>query len=170
MRTPITSLLFGFILLLSACDNKPDVVKRDGEPDYFRVNDHSAMDAAITRAKNEISTFREALADQAAEGSYFSIKKPFPYFKDGEEHQEHIWIQEVQLTEDGFAGFIGNAPVDTKEVSLGDSVTVKNDDISDWMIIRDGLLHGGYTIRVLRDSMSPEERKAFDESVSFKIE
>lgn len=42
--------------------------------------------------------------------------------------------------------------------------------ISDWMIIEDNKLIGGYTIKNLRNKMTEEERKAFDGSFGVIIE
>lgn len=36
------------------------------------------------------------------------------------------------------------------------------EELSDWIIIDDGRLIGGYTIRVFRDKMSPEDRAKLD--------
>ena len=41
-------------------------------------------------------------------------------------------------------------------------------DASDWMIIDDGYLIGGYTILALRDQMPEAEQKEFDASFPYK--
>jgi len=41
--------------------------------------------------------------------------------------------------------------------------------ISDWMYIDDGYLVGGYTTRVIRDRMTPEEREAHDAEAPYKF-
>jgi len=38
------------------------------------------------------------------------------------------------------------------------------------MYLSDGVLKGGYTIRVLRNQLSAKEKKDFDENVGFIIE
>ena len=55
-------------------------------------------------------------------------------------------------------------------VKNGDSEEVEPSKISDWMFVDEGKLVGGYTLRVLRDSMSPAERAEFDKSVDFVVE
>jgi len=42
--------------------------------------------------------------------------------------------------------------------------------ISDWLYLEDDLLVGGFTLRVIRDRMSPVERMQFDASVPFRVE
>ena len=68
-----------------------------------------------------------------------------------------------------FRGKINNDPELVKNVKIGQSITVEPKQISDWMYINQGKLVGGTTVRVLRDNLSPSERKGFDESVPFKI-
>ena len=53
---------------------------------------------------------------------------------------------------------------------MGQKVTVEPSKISDWMFVQNGRLVGGYTLRVLRDAMSPSERKEFDKNVPFVID
>ena len=48
-------------------------------------------------------------------------------------------------------------------------VSFDPDDITDWMYIEDGRLIGGYTTRLLRERMSPEERKQLDASAPYKF-
>jgi uncharacterized protein YegJ (DUF2314 family) len=43
-------------------------------------------------------------------------------------------------------------------------------DLSDWMYLEDNRLVGGYTLRVLRDSVSPEARARMDSQLPFRIE
>jgi uncharacterized protein YegJ (DUF2314 family) len=83
---------------------------------------------------------------------------------------EHIWLSDVSYDNRVFHGLVGNDPLDLKKVSLGDKVTVAPDKISDWMIIDNGRLIGGYTVRLLQSRMSPAEREQFDQSSGLIIE
>ena len=51
----------------------------------------------------------------------------------------------------------------------GDAVTIEPEEISDWMVVRDGVLYGGFTVIVVRRLRSEEERREFDASVDFVI-
>ena len=42
-------------------------------------------------------------------------------------------------------------------------------DITDWMYVDKGILQGGYTIKLIRNRMSKEERAKFDAGFPFKI-
>jgi uncharacterized protein YegJ (DUF2314 family) len=69
-----------------------------------------------------------------------------------------------------FHARIDNDPEVVKSVKLGQAVTVRPQDISDWMYVDHGVLVGGYTLRVIRDAMTPAERAELDKSLPFKIQ
>ena len=53
---------------------------------------------------------------------------------------------------------------------MGQRLTCTPEEASDWMIIQDNRLVGGYTIRALRKRMTPEERARDDKTLSFEID
>ena len=144
----------------------PVVVRREGEPDLVRTKNDAAMDRARQKAQQTYAQLVAALANPKPEYSAFAVKKPFPAPGDG---WEHIWIN--QLTWDGsaFHGVVDNEPVDTTAVKYGDHVTVRPDELSDWMYQDGRRLVGGYTIRVLHYRSSPEEQKAFTEESGMEV-
>ena len=157
--------------LLAGCgggDRKPgDTVEREGEPPVSYVADDDAkMLAAIEKARSTVDRFIAALDDPKPAQSFFSVKIPV---KDGD-HVEHMWITPVRYENDRFFGVINNEPDMVETVEIGDEVDVAKDEISDWMFVEDGKLMGGYTLRVLRDGSSAEDREAFDRSVPFTID
>ena len=84
---------------------------------------------------------------------------------------EHIWLDDISYDGDLFTGRLSNAPLHLEDLKLGDKVSVATDDVSDWMIVdEDGRLTGGYTLRVLRNRMSPEEQEQFDKESGLVIE
>lgn len=168
----IAVLLVCLTCLNSCGRSKSDsLVKREGKPDYVRVEGESEekMNQAIAQSRKEIGTFIEALANPKASQTYFSIKKPFPWQDGNVTSHEHIWLSDVSFRDGQFHGRVGNEPVDVKGLKLGDEAVVSKEEASDWMIIEDGTLIGGYTIIALRDAMPPEERKEFDAHFPYKI-
>jgi uncharacterized protein YegJ (DUF2314 family) len=95
------------------------------------------------------------------------IKAKFPYGSSGA--AEHMWIGDLAYSGDLFQGTLENDPVYVQDVKLGDRVTVKVEDISDWMIIDDNRMLGGFTLHVIRNRMSEEERKQFDANFGVEI-
>jgi uncharacterized protein YegJ (DUF2314 family) len=170
MKTP---LFLVAVLALASCD-KPtpsNVVRREGKPDYIRVEDkeQATMEQAIERARKEIDTFIAALANPKPSQSHLSVKKPFSWKNGDETNYEHIWLSYVTFKNGIFHGRVGNEPVDVKDVKLGDEVTLQKAEASDWMYIENDYLVGGYTIRILYEAMPPDERADFDSNVPFKI-
>jgi len=154
-------------------DNEDVVVSRDGNPDYYRLDEDGSttMEAAIERAIAEIDTFIEVLQHPRISQQGFSVKKPFPYtMESGDTGYEHIWLNDIVYRDGTFIGSVGNDPVDVQGLRLNDEASVEKTEISDWMYVDDGVLVGGYTLRVLRDRMSAMERMELDEMLPFRVE
>ncbi|HSJ04466.1 MAG TPA: DUF2314 domain-containing protein, partial [Verrucomicrobium sp.] len=101
--------------------------------------------------------------------TYFSVKKPIPWQDGVVTSHEHIWVTDVTFKDGKFHGKLGNEPVDVKDLKLGDDVVVEKAEASDWMIVEDNVLVGGYTLLALRDQMPESERVEFDASMPFKL-
>ncbi len=142
-------------------------VEREGEPDIVMVeDDDEAMTAAIAKARTTADEFIAALESPTAQQDSFAVKAEF---EDGD-HVEHMWLNPVRFADGKFEGRVGNEPNMVSTVKLGDVVTVAKVEISDWMYVDDGKLVGGFTLRVLRASMSDAEKADFDKHVPFTIE
>jgi uncharacterized protein YegJ (DUF2314 family) len=89
----------------------------------------------------------------APAGSTHAVKVPI---KDGEQ-TEHFWLSDVTFQNGEFTGTIDNDPGTVGNVKIGQKWTVKKDEISDWMFMRDGKMHGNYTMRPLLKAMPEEE-------------
>lgn len=141
-------------------------IEREGHPPVtFVAPDSPDMTAAIERARSSTDRFIAALADPKRAQSSFSVKVSV---QDGE-HIEHVWVSKVLYRNGKFLGKIGNAPARVSGVAIGDEVSLPMREVSDWMYVDNGRLVGGYTLRVLRDGMSDEERHKFDRSVPFVV-
>ena len=166
-----TQLPFALIsLVLAACSGGDDRLletKREGEPTVYSVQaEDLAMNAAIAQARETIAQFRSRLNSPPSTQTYLTLKVRF----DSGDAVEHIWIEEVELVGDQFKGVIANEPIEASTPALGQTVTIPLDRVSDWMAIDNGRLVGGYTLRVLRDRMSPDQRAEFDAGMGFTID
>ena len=113
--------------------------------------DDPEMNAAKARARAETDAFLDKV--HTGEAQDFSVKVPV---EDGTT-VEYFWLKEVAYKDGVFTGKIDNDPEEVHTVKLGDAVTVKKDEIADWLYMQDGKMHGNYTMRVLLKKMSPEE-------------
>ncbi|MFT3914502.1 MAG: DUF2314 domain-containing protein [Anaeromyxobacteraceae bacterium] len=143
-----------------------DRVERSGEPDFMLARSHDVdMEAAMRRARETLSELSSALADGRHPRSDFAIKKAF---SDGK-RQEYIWLIDPVEASDGFHATVDNAPVWVKDVKAGTRMLVRREDVADWMFVEDGVLHGGFTIRVLFRRETPERKLELERTFGFKV-
>jgi uncharacterized protein YegJ (DUF2314 family) len=143
------------------------VTERDGQPmvTYFKDSDPK-MAEAQNKARATLPEFERRLQDPPATQTRISLKGRFE--EDG--NVEHMWIQDVVITNDGYHGQLANHPLEIKGLDVGDLVTVPRELVSDWYAVDGGKLVGGYTLRLQRSRLPPERQAAFDASVDFVIE
>jgi len=158
--SPAFLLLFLHFFLISAC------LPKSQDKVTLVASDDAEMNAAIQKARDTVNTFIENLISPKPNQTYFFIKIRLA---DGD-NSEHMWLNTVSYDGQFFYGNIANDPEFVKNIKPGDQVKVLPGDISDWMYVEDGKLVGGYTIRVLRNRLSAEEKRQFDSESWFKID
>jgi uncharacterized protein YegJ (DUF2314 family) len=159
-----------WLIVLSGCGDPQPPSKfsaESGQPPVVHfADDDPLMTAAIDQARATVDQFIIALEAPTPVQESFAVKVAI---KDGDE-VEHMWVNPVRHEQGRFIGATNNDPESVTTVKLGDEVVVAKEEVSDWMYIDDGKLVGGYTMRVMRDGLSPEERADFDRSVPFRVE
>lgn len=145
-------------ILLYACQQEEKETSTEEPPVVEVLTEDSAMNAAILEAHQTLDTFNHALNSHNPNYDYFALKVLFPT----PTGNEHLWVSDIVLTNGKYRGVINNVPEQTKEVDIGDTILIDNSRISDWMFVEAGKLHGGYTVRLLRNRMTEEEKNAFD--------
>jgi uncharacterized protein YegJ (DUF2314 family) len=136
-------LLFGIVFSFG-CNKRPKTLADGGY-------DEKEMAAATQRARSEVDTFIGELAK--GNGEDFAVKAPIE--ESGK--TEHFWLTGISFADGYFQGTIGNEPGIVSNVKLGDKRTIAKGDISDWMFMRDGKMHGNYTLRPLLATMPKKE-------------
>jgi uncharacterized protein YegJ (DUF2314 family) len=124
------------------------------------------MNAAIEKSRATMPEFVQALGSPKPSQTGFSIKTPI---SDGT-HTEHMWLHPITFDGRRFLGTINNVPERVTGVRLGSKRSISPDQISDWMYLESNRLVGGYTIRVVRNKLSPKEREDFDRNASFVVD
>ncbi|HEX6269629.1 MAG TPA: DUF2314 domain-containing protein [Anaerolineales bacterium] len=81
---------------------------------------------------------------------------------------QDIWVDNVTYTSGSFRGNMGD-DIPSLRLSFDEEISIPTEDIVDWMIVEDGRLIGGYTIRLAYERMSPEERERFLETIDYSI-
>lgn len=122
------------------------------------------MEAAIREAKASFKQFIEALCHPTERQKSFLVKVVI----DEGEQREHIWLADLDLRGAKPSGVVANEP-NLPSLRFMQRVEFEPSYISDWMYIDEGYLVGGYTTRVIRDRMTPEERRAYDAQAPYKF-
>ncbi len=122
------------------------------------------MEEAIVRAKSTLKIFFDAFCNPTAEQTGFLLKV---YFED-DQCSEHIWLADLEFTGPLPSGVIANEP-SLSGLSFMQRIAFDPSQISDWMFVDSGRLVGGFTTRVIRDRMTPEERAELDAASPYKF-
>jgi uncharacterized protein YegJ (DUF2314 family) len=126
----------------------------------------SELDAAIEQARDSLDDFIAKINTPHADRTFVAVKVRLT--PPGESPQD-IWVDEVTYIDGIFRGNIGD-DIPALRLEAGEKISIDQEDIVDWMIVEDGKLVGGYTIRLAVKRMSPEEREQFLETLDYTIE
>jgi uncharacterized protein YegJ (DUF2314 family) len=151
--------------LIAACSCQTS--KSSSEPNVISVTDTDPeMNEAIATAKRSLHNFDVALTSADSTLSGFAIKQAFRT----DNGQEHIWISSISKQGNSYSGIVDNVPQSIEGLEVDDTVVIDTTLMSDWMYVDHDTLKGAYTLRVLRDRMTPEEREQFDQETGLIIE
>ena len=144
-------------------DEGQNVRKRANQPDVVDIqNEDEKMNWAMDKSRLTLHYFKKCLKQSNPDQQYFSVKVKI----EEAGKIEHIWLTEPSFdNEDNLFGVVGNEPLDVKSVKLNQKVGIDKNLVSDWMIIENGRLIGGYTIRAIRDNLSGKALKNFDKGL-----
>jgi uncharacterized protein YegJ (DUF2314 family) len=126
----------------------------------------SELDAAIEQARGSLDVFIENISTPHADLTFVAVKVRFT---PPDESPQDIWVDEVIYTDGILRGNMGD-DIPSLRLEAGEKIKINEEDIVDWMIVEDGKLIGGYTIRLAVKRMSPEEREQFLETLDYTIE
>jgi uncharacterized protein YegJ (DUF2314 family) len=90
----------------------------------------------------------------------------------GEDRFMFLWLTNTQYHADKHhfsAEFFEVPPVLLKWHHIGQQLLFEADDIWDWMALREGHLHGGFTLRVTRSQLPEEQRESYDRYVGVSV-
>lgn len=162
--------LFLFCALLVACQPpaaEPGPVQEAGEGGAMLVLESDPeMAAAIEQARASLDEAIAAVPNRDEGHLDVLVKAGFATPDDG---TEYLWLV-VEGYDDGvFHTWVGNVPAYTDEVAYDDEIDITAEQISDWMVVEDGVMRGGYTTRLIVARMTDEERAAFEAEAPFSL-
>lgn len=84
-----------------------------------------------------------------------------------EDSTEHMWLNDIAFDGDIVRATLINQPNRLRSVKQGDQVTLKFDEIEDWLVGSQGKAYGGFTIHEIRNGMSKAARAEHDAAWGF---
>lgn len=114
------------------------------------------MAAAVREAQRTFDDYRAALAPTAPAVDDCGVKVFFPSQQDPSAG-EHMWVNEVAFGPNGMVGTLCNDPGWVRGLRCGDGVPFTLDRVSDWFFVSGGILHGGFTLKLLFQQFTPEQ-------------
>ncbi|MGE3143747.1 MAG: DUF2314 domain-containing protein [Hyphomonadaceae bacterium] len=156
MKNAFAVLFATFALALCA----PLALAQDGKPDENSVawvrEEDAEMNAAIASARAALPACWAAREAQRGQG--FMVKAALRTTTGG---IEHIWVDNLRRENSRVTGNLANEPLDLAGMTRGSEVTFGEEEISDWVVFREGRVYGDYTTRVLFVRMSDDERARY---------
>ena len=128
--------------------------------------DDPDMKQAYREARDTVEVFITSLRNPTPTQKYFAVKIRL---RDDSGVDEYVWIRDVSYDDHAFTGEMSSVPAGPS-YKVGDSYRVDKNEIYDWMIVDNGNLVGGYTIRAARRKMTVESRRQFDEHSWFDVD
>lgn len=149
------------LVFLTACTISPPPAGEGSEsgPD-------PEMGSAFAEARASLDEFVQRLDDPNPTRTFAALKVRFT-LPDGSTLD--IWCDDVAYEDGQFTGNLGD-DLPSLKLSFGDRLAISPDDIVDWMIVEDGKLIGGFTIRLAYSRMTPEEKQFFLNDAGYSID
>jgi len=130
------------------------------------LNEDAEREAAFRQARETLDSFIQKIEISRPDRTLIAVKVRF-VLPDGS--TQDLWVDRIGYQNGAFHGTMGD-DIPTLKFSVDDKITIKREDIVDWMIVEDGKLIGGYTIRLAFQRMTSEEKQRFLETVNYSIE
>jgi uncharacterized protein YegJ (DUF2314 family) len=121
-----------------------------GDPDILK---------ATQSARETLTQFIERVRSPTLGQAYQAVEIKL----DVGHRAEYIWV-EIDGVQDG--RLLGKLPIagnSSESDGSNTQASISPDDVHDWMIVDEGRLVGGYTLRVMYAKMDAEQRRNFDE-------
>jgi uncharacterized protein YegJ (DUF2314 family) len=123
----------------------PESVFEESAPILSGEGLEEELQKAADEAQGRLPEFVSAF-ERRKKGAICGVKAKF---QDGES-VEWMWVTVEHITDDGFEGRLDNDPGELTNVKVGDRITVKSDDVVDWVVKEGDGMRGGFSIEVFQ--------------------
>ncbi len=128
------------------------------EPLFMNIPDGELAAVART-AQRTLVHFRVLLMTNEEPDASPLVKT---YIPDPDGKGMWLWLSVEDVTRFGFDARVFEAPAHFPGVTAGSLRFIPNEEVGDWAVIIDGVLHGGYSLRLQRGRLPESERAAYD--------
>lgn len=148
-------------------DSPPKIIKGKDSRDVVQFDTgNREMDYAMTEATATLSRFFSAFKEPQSNQTRFNLKIGL----NSPSGQEFVWVDDVAQDGVKFTGTLLDQPYYSQEYTRGSPLTFSLTDIVDWAYIEDGLLIGGYTLRVMFKQYPESQREEIQRQLGYKID
>ena len=158
-----SAFIFVICLFLFACSPAPTPIPMPAPP--TQLNADVEIEAAFQQARDTLDSFIQKIGTSHPDRTLVALKIRF-VLPDGS--SQDMWVDGITYRDSSFYGIMGD-DIPSLKLSIDDKITIARKDIVDWMIVEDGKLIGGYTIRLAFQRMSPQQKERFLETVHYSI-
>jgi uncharacterized protein YegJ (DUF2314 family) len=147
-------------------DDEPFDEDQD-EPIFMALpSDDPDLLQAAEHARATAGRFRKLIANRQRDDVFCSAKLRFRDPDLSEEHGEdrffYVWVHFVALDGDEFVGETIQAPRGAPGLQAGQVHRFRASELHDWMVNDSGHLHGGFSLRLMRQALPEHRRAAYD--------
>jgi uncharacterized protein YegJ (DUF2314 family) len=160
------SLVLVPLLLAAAPGQAQQVIlkPRSGSPPVLSIpRGHARLSEAGERARATLDVFNRYLP-RAARGEVVADLRVT--FEEGD-IREHMWVTRVTLEKGRYRGTLNSVPSRLRGLAAGDQVWVSPAHVTDWVVVEDGMMVGGFTIMEIRRMLSPKQRQEHDRAAGY---
>ena len=145
--------------------NEPDPIQAAAQEKQQAAE--NTISGGVSEAKRRLPEFKAAVESRDPRYSrYFVCCRQ--YNPDGTNYL--VWYSDVTLSPYTWQGKAYNPPPQAN-LPHGSPMGRPHDEILDWMMVgKDNKVTGGWTLRIDRSRMTPEERAAFDSKWKLKFD
>jgi uncharacterized protein YegJ (DUF2314 family) len=157
------ALLLMICLIIAACAATPTQIPR--QISITPLDSDSELQAAFQHAQDTLDSFIQRIETTHPNRTLVAVKVRF-LLPDGS--SQDLWVDQITYEDGLFRGVMGD-DIPALKLSMDDKIKIESKDIVDWMIVEDGKLVGGYTIRLAFQRMTASQKKRFLETINYSI-
>ena len=151
---------------MNSCDESQQSAyhRDDDEPVFMAIGrDSPGLLEAIEKAGETLPDFIEAFQAGRHSDQAYVVKACF--LGEDEDDRAHIWVLVDQMQDDDLVCSPIQIPTGFTGLEEGEIFLLKQDQVEDWMINVDGLIYGGYSLRLAREMTPKTGRAEFDKHI-----